>query len=351
MEVKALSKDNVYLAHLNSFTRNRRCKYNCISLFSGGGGLDLGAYFAGFKSLFVSDLMPTYTRTIKNNLPHVSVYNGDAMALTPEKIREQAGISKSPDLIIAGPPCQAFSILGDRKALKDPRGKLTPKYFELVVGLQPKAFLFENVPGLLNVSSGKVFKKLWSYIEKTTGYTLFKKVLKATDYGVPQIRERLFIIGFRPDIETSEFAFPVKASVPKGMNFPDKVPSAMALASVEGLPNHEIRIHTDAVRKRFEKLAWGQRDRGSYCDRIHPDEPAHTIVIGSSAGGARPHVHPYEPRVISVREAARIQSFPDWYKFEGSSTEQYRQVGNAVPPLLAYEVIRCVRAVLDAQSK
>ena len=342
---------NVYLEHLNSFTRNRRCKYNCISLFSGGGGLDLGAYFAGFKSLFVSDLMPTYTRTIKTNLPHVNVYNEDALALTPDKIREISGVKGSPDLIIAGPPCQAFSILGDRKALKDPRGKLTPKYFELVVGLQPKAFLFENVPGLLNVDDGKVFKKLWAYIARTTKYTLYKKVVKATECGVPQIRERLFIVGFRPDIDTATFSFPERATVAKGVDYPKLVPSRMALEGVEGLPNHEIRIHTDAVRRRFEAVQWGERDRGSYCDKIDPSEPAHTIVIGSSAGGARPHIHPYEPRVITVRESARFQSFPDWYIFEGSSTEQYRQVGNAVPPLLAYEVTKKIREVFDLQKK
>lgn len=345
------NEPNVFLKHLNSFTKNRRCKYNCVSLFSGGGGLDLGAFFAGFKSLFVSDLMPTYTKTIKTNLPHVNVYNDDAMALTPEKIRDISGIEGAPDLIIAGPPCQAFSILGDRKALKDPRGQLTPKYFELVVGLQPKAFLFENVPGLLTVDNGKVFKQLWSFVEETTKYQLFQKVMKATDCGVPQIRERLFIIGFRPDIDASKFTFPEKASVRHGLDYPVVVPSQMALEGVQGLPNHEIRIHTEAVRKRFEAVAWGERDRGSYCDRIDPNEPAHTIVIGSSAGGARPHIHPYEPRVITVREAARIQSFPDWYKFEGSSTEQYRQVGNAVPPLLAYEVVKKIREVLDRQPK
>ena len=279
------------------------------------------------------------------------MYNDNAMALTPGKIREMSGLSDAPDLIIAGPPCQAFSILGDRKALKDPRGRLTPKYFELVVGLQPKAFLFENVPGLLNVNSGRVFKRLWAYSEETTKYTLFKKVLKATDYGVPQMRERLFIIGFRPDIDASTFTFPLKATVSPKINLPDKIPSAMALEGIDGLPNHEIRVHTDAVRRRFEAVEWGARDRGSYCDKIDPREPAHTIVIGSSAGGARPHMHPYEPRVITVREAARIQSFPDWYKFEGSSTEQYRQVGNAVPPLLAYEVTKQIRAVLDRQKK
>lgn len=343
--------DNPYLQHLNSFPKNKKCGHTCVSLFSGGGGLDLGAHFAGFKSLFVSDLMPTYTKTIKRNIPSVQVYNDDAMALTADKIKKLAGIDCSPDITIAGPPCQAFSILGSRKSMDDPRGLLTPKYFELVVGLQPKAFLFENVPGLLSVNGGKDFENLWKYIEKTTGYTLFKQVVKATTCGVPQLRERLIIVGFRPDIDCSTFKFPTQATTKKGTDLPALVPSRYALENVEGLPNHEPRKHTPEVEERFKKLDWGKRDRGSFCDRIHPDYPSHTVVIGSSKGGARPHVHPTAPRVISVREAARLQGFPDWYVFEGSQTEQYRQVGNAVPPLLAYEVLRNVKLVLERNGR
>lgn len=342
--------DNPYLQHLNALGKKRKCKYNCISLFSGGGGLDLGAYRAGFESRFVSDLMKAYTATIKHNLPHVKVYNDDAMKLTAEKIRQISEVKGDVDLTIAGPPCQSFSIMGSRKALEDPRGKLTIKYFELIAGLHPKAFLFENVPGLLNVNDGCDFANLWKYIAETTSYTLYKTVLKATDFGVPQIRERLFIIGFRPDIDSSTFKFPLKPTVSKVRNFPAVVPSGMALEGVDGLPNHEIRVHTEAVRRRFEKVPQGKRDRGSYCDRIDPALPSHTILIGSSHGGARPHIHPTEPRVLTVREAARIQSFPDWYEFGGSRTEQYRQVGNAVPPLLAFEVVNQIRKVLDAQK-
>ena len=103
---------NVYLRHLNSFVQKRNYIFNCISLFSGGGGLDLGAHFAGFKSALVSDIVPVYTETIKHNLPHVNVYNDNAMDLTPDKVRELSGIKTDIDLIIAGPPCQSFSIMG-----------------------------------------------------------------------------------------------------------------------------------------------------------------------------------------------------------------------------------------------
>ena len=323
--------------------------FTCISLFSGGGGLDLGAHFAGFKTLLVSDIVPTYTQTIKHNLPYVNVYNDDAMQLTPEKLRELAGIDGDVDLMIAGPPCQSFSILGKRQSLGDPRGKLTIKYFELIRGIQPKAFLFENVPGLLNVNKGDDFRNLWDFIEETTGYRLFKKKLNALSFGVPQSRERLFIVGFRPNIKSESFVFPDKPTGEQSDCLPSIVPCKYALEDVDGLPNHTIRPHTKAVIERFSNVPQGGRDKKSHSDRLDPEAPSGTVLIGSSAGGGRPHIHPYEPRVLTVREAARIQSFPDWYEFCGTSTEQYRQVGNAVPPLMAYELLSNIRRVLEEQ--
>lgn len=342
--------ENIYLKRLNSFRKDVDYKFSCISLFSGGGGLDLGAHFAGFKSLLVSDIIPAYTKTIKENLPHVCVYNDDAMDLTPEKIRDMSGVNEDIDLIIAGPPCQAFSIIGKRQSLNDPRGQLTIKYFELVSGLRPKAFVFENVPGLLTVNHGKDFENLMGYIEDITGYKLFKTKLNAADFSIPQFRERIFVVGFRPDICSDTFTFPTKATGILENELPDKMPSKFALEDVDGLANQEIRVHTEAVRKRFAEVPQGGRDRESYSDKLNPEVPSGTVLIGSSAGGARPHIHPYEPRALTVRETARLQSFPDWYEFSGSRTEQYRQVGNAVPPLLAYELLLAIRKVLEGQN-
>ena len=327
-------KTNIYLQRLNSFSKEVDYKYNCISLFSGGGG----------------DIIAAYTETIKANLPHVSVYNDDAMDLTAEKIRGLANVEGDVDLIIAGPPCQAFSIMGKRQSLDDPRGKLTIKYFELVSGLRPKVFMFENVPGLMTVNHGEDFSNLLEFIENETGYQLYRTKLNASDFGIPQERERIFIVGFRPDISCESFSFPTSATGPLHDQLPDKMPSKYALESVDGLPNQVIRVHTEAVRKRFEAVPQGGRDRGSYSDRLRPDMPSGTVMIGSSAGGARPFIHPYEPRALTVKEIARIQTFPDWYEFSGSRTEQYRQVGNAVPPLLAYEILSAIRKVLEAQN-
>lgn len=343
-------KTNIYLQRLNSFSKEVDYKYNCISLFSGGGGLDLGAHFAGFKTLLVSDIIPSYTDTIKANLPHVSVYNDDAMDLTAEKIRGLAKIEGDLDLIIAGPPCQAFSIMGKRQSLEDPRGRLTIKYFELVSGLKPKVFLFENVPGLMTVNHGQAFSNLLKFIESETGYKLYRTKLNASDFGIPQERERIFIVGFRPDISCESFSFPVSATGPLHDQLPNKMPSKYALEGVDGLPNQVIRVHTEAVRKRFAAVPQGGRDRGSYSDRLRPEMPSGTVMIGSSAGGARPFIHPFEPRALTVRETARLQSFPDWYEFSGSRTEQYRQVGNAVPPLLAYEILSAIKRVLEVQD-
>ena len=337
---------NPYLQRLNSFSKDIVYKFNCISLFSGGGGLDLGVNLAGFKSLFVSDLMPNYVATIKHNLPHVITYTKDATELTAQEILQLACTDKV-DLMVAGPPCQSFSILGQRKALDDPRGMLTIKYFQLIAGVQPKAFIFENVPGILTVNKGQDFKNLFEYAQKTTGYTLFKTRLNSMQFGVPQSRERVFIVGFHPDLNVTKFDFPDAPSGEFANMLTDAMPSKYALEEVSDLPNHDIRIHGERVRARYEKILPGERDRVDHTDRIDPERPSGTVLVGSSAGGGRPHIHPYYPRVITVREAARLQSFPDWYEFKGSSTEQYRQVGNAVPPLMAYEIAMKIREVLE----
>ena len=339
---------NVYLKRLNSFERDMDYQFNCISLFSGGGGLDLGAHFAGFKSMLVSDIVPMFTQTIKHNLPHVNTYNDDAMDLSPEKIREFSGIDGDIDLIIAGPPCQSFSIMGKRQSLEDPRGKLTLKYFELIAALRPKAFVFENVSGLINVNKGEDFNSLLDHIKETIGYSIYCDVLNAVNYGIPQYRERLFLIGFRPDVSSADFAYPSEPTGEHAESLPEKVPSKMVFEMTEGLRNHAIRPHTDSVTARFAKVPQGGRDKGSYSDRIDPKVPSGTILVGSSTGGARPHIHPDEPRALTVREAARLQSFPDWYEFCGTRTAQYRQVGNAVPPLMAYEVLANISKILEA---
>ena len=346
-------EQNVYLSRLNAFRKDllNDPPFTLISLFCGGGGLDLGLSLAGFGTRVASDVAPAFVDSVVNNLPHAKACPADAMELTKEKLCTLAGTHKI-DLVAAGPPCQSFSVLGQRGALADPRGKLALKYFDLIAAIRPKAFLFENVPGLLSVNKGEDWRTLVSYAKEKTGYFLHPARLNAASFGIPQFRERVILVGLRQDVK---FEFPTLPTGPKadeiiaalaGRNG-EGAPSAWALASVAGLPNHDIREHGPRVRNRYMEIAPGDRDRTDHTDRIDPQRPSGTVLVGSGGGGGRPHIHPVEPRVITVREAARLQSFPDWYVFYGTNTAQYRQVGNAVPPLLAYEVGRKIAEALE----
>jgi len=337
-------EQNSYLLRLAAFKKSliENPPFNLISLFCGGGGLDLGLNFAGFGTRAASDVAPAFVDSVVYNLPHAKACKEDALELTKEKLCDLAGTTKI-DLIAAGPPCQSFSVLGRRGALADPRGKLALKYFDLIAAIRPKAFLFENVPGLLSVNKGEDWKTLVNYAKHKTKYFLRSARLNAVSFGIPQVRERIILVGLRQDVK---FEFPTLPTGPKAEEIiaslanrnGDGIPSSWALESVAGLPNHDIREHGPKVKARYMKIAPGDRDRTDHTDRIDPLKPSGTVLVGSGAGGGRPHIHPTEPRVITVREAARLQSFPDWYVFQGTNTAQYRQVGNAVPPLLAYEV-------------
>jgi DNA (cytosine-5)-methyltransferase 1 len=336
--------NNAYLARLGAFKRDllENPPFTLVSLFCGGGGLDLGLSFAGFGTRVASDIAPAFVDSVVTNLPHAKACKDDALELTKEKLCKLAGTTKI-DLVAAGPPCQSFSILGQRGALADPRGKLALKYFDLIADIKPKAFLFENVPGILTVNKGEDWRTLAAYAKKKTGYYLHVARLNAVNFGIPQVRERVLLVGLRQDVP---FEFPTVPSGPGAAGITAAlaeregggIPSAWALASVKGLPNHDIRVHGPRVKERYLKIEPGDRDRTDHTDRIDPEQPSGTVLVGSGGGGGRPHIHPTEPRVITVREAARLQSFPDWYVFQGTNTAQYRQVGNAVPPLLAYEV-------------
>jgi DNA (cytosine-5)-methyltransferase 1 len=223
---------------------------------------------------------------------------------------------------------------------------LALKYFELVAEIQPRAFIFENVPGLLTVNGGSDWFHLLDHARRVTGYQVHFKRINAVTFGIPQLRERLVLVGFK---ESVDFSFPVEPTGPgaDALVRMEASPSRWALEAVDGLPNHRIREHGDRVRRRYENTPQGSRDRTDHTDRLHPDRPSGTVLVGSSAGGGRPHIHPFEPRVITVREGARLQSFPDWYRFAGPITNQYRQIGNAVPPLLAYEVGVAIQDALN----
>lgn len=346
---------NSYLTALNSLRlpKEKRNELVGVSLFSGGGGLDLGLSLAGFNFKYSNDEVQYYCDTVSYNFPDCVAEAKDVRDLKGDEIKEIIKTKKI-SLIAGGSPCQAFSILGKRGSFSDDRGQLVFDYIRLINELKPQAFVFENVPGLLTLNNGEDWKKLYYHFQVETGYDIYTDILNAADYGVPQIRKRVFVVGFCQPVE---FTFPSpRYRDPSSLDLlnqhlPNWLPAKLALEQVENLHNHDIRIHGERVRSRYEKIPPGSRDKVDHTDRIDPEKPSGTVLVGSKAGGGRPHIHPYVPRHITVREAARLQSFPDWYKFLGTSTAQYRQVGNAVPPLLAFAVGKSIQDTLKTLSK
>jgi len=345
---------NPYLEDLQSLTiPNTTNGLGFASVFCGGGGLDLGFSVAGFKPLFSSDVEATYCETIKQNLGshgHI-VEPHDISKLSGVDVVERVG--RDIDVVIGGPPCQSFSILGSRGSIADPRGQLAYEYARFVKQIKPKAFLFENVPGLLTLNKGTDWNNLLSFFESETGYYIKWIKLNAVWFGAPQLRKRVIAVGFRTEKDFSKFTWPtaVFSDSVKQLELYKQPPrtSSQALELVSGLPNHTLRQHSERVSTRYSTIPPGGRDKKDHTDRIHPNKPSGTVLVGSGAGGGRPFIHPHEHRHITVREAARLQTFPDWWEFFGGPTSAYRQVGNAVPPMMARAIASRIAEALGAK--
>ncbi|MEN5253489.1 DNA cytosine methyltransferase [Alcaligenes aquatilis] len=345
----AIEKRNEYLAELDLLSvPKKKNGMGYVSVFCGGGGLDLGFTAAGFKPLFSSDVVPIYCETINNNL-------GGHIA-EPHDITELSGLAvvsrvgSNVDVVIGGPPCQSFSILGSRKSTTDPRGQLVYEYARFIKEIAPRAFLLENVPGILTINKGADWKELLTFFERETGYHIQWTKLNAVWFGVPQYRQRVVVVGFRDEEDYNRFNWPTQLyseswSEPDlGLLHPRQ--AMLAFEDVSHLPNHILRKHGERVSTRYSSVPPGGRDRKDHTDRVHPNRPSGTVLVGSGAGGGRPFIHPFEHRHITVREAARLQSFPDWWDFAGGPTAAYRQVGNAVPPLMAKVLARQIETAL-----
>lgn len=329
-----------YLSFLNSqVLPARKLGLRYASVFCGGGGLDLGFALAGLSPVFSSDVVPQYCDTLTQNL------GGKRHVVQPHDISSLSGshveaVTRSKiNVVIGGPPCQSFSILGSRGSTEDPRGKLVFEYARFIRELSPEVFLFENVPGIMTLNQGRDWQQLVECFEAETGFHLLVNKLNAADFGVPQIRQRVLLIGFKDKAAAQKFAWPEPTHGPgQAAGLQPYRTAREALTRVAGVPNHVLRKHSQRVIDRYSMVEPGGRDRKDHTDRIHPDRPSGTVLVGSGAGGGRPFIHPTEHRHITVREAARLQSFPDWWVFSGGPTAAYRQVGNAVPPLLAKAV-------------
>ncbi len=319
-----------------------------VSLFSGAGGLELGFERAGFYHVASFDIEELFCETLKYNRPDWNVYagskNGD-LRNTDNVIGSLESLGIRPGfegVFIGGPPCQPFSIAANQRFSKNGQnfkrigfkhtenGTLLFDFIRLILHFKPRAFLIENVPGILNVDGGEQLSRAMKLLSRQA-YNLTKPtILNASQYLVPQHRSRVFIMGWRT-LKPFTFPDPTNSWIPCGLALD---------VDMSNFANYETRKHKAESISRYMKLDYGQRDKLGRVDRLNPLGPSKTIIAGGTRGGGRSHLHPHIPRTLSVRESARLQTFPDDYVFCGPLGRQFTQVGNAVPPILAYQIAR-----------
>ena len=328
-----------------------------ISLFSGAGGFKIGFEKAGFKCLLSSDIEPTSKKTHLKNFQNEPFLLKDIRTLKTSEILKLTNFIK-PDLIIGGPPCQGFSVMGDKNS-SDPRNELFKSYVRLIDDLKPKCFLLENVKGLATMYKGTFLEELKNDFAEC-GYNVHFKIINAFDYGVPQLRERVFIFGTSLK---KEFDFPVQNK--KNYNglkaFKNAKDAIFDLIGKENkVPNHLPLDHSETVIKRYKLISEGgklpppeklptsirRKNFGNTYVRLDRKKPAPTMVPGNNAFPVHPKLH----RSLTPREAARIQTFPDKIIFEGNRREQCILVGNAVPPLLSAKIADEIKRYLSDKN-
>ncbi|PIS40041.1 MAG: DNA (cytosine-5-)-methyltransferase [Candidatus Nealsonbacteria bacterium CG08_land_8_20_14_0_20_36_22] len=346
-------------------------KFTIIDLFSGCGGLSFGLQKAGFDVLLGVDNWEESLKTFAVNHKRSKILTGDISKIKTKEIINTIN-GQIPTLVVGGPPCQGFSLSGPRN-FYDNRNRLYLEFIRIVKDLKPEGFIIENVPGLASLFNGLIKERIIKEFSRL-GYSVNAKILNASDYGIPQNRKRIIFVGLKNAF--FEFPKPTYFEIKPGTHPDGKkakitvweaisdLPLLNKKVGVEAIPydkspktdyqremrkgsktilNHVASLHTNKTVEIISMVPEG----GNYKDlpykfkgirnfhiawtRLHKDKPAPTIDTGH-----RHHFHPIVNRVPTVRESARLQSFPDTFKFLGTKTAQYKQVGNAVPPLLAF---------------
>jgi len=353
-------------------------KIKVLDLFAGVGGLSYGfAHDENFEIVAANEILPDMAKAYSLNHPSVKMYNCDIKDFGLKNLNSDLKIKKGDiDLIVGGPPCQAFSTVGKRLT-DDPRGKLFQEYYRILKELEPNMFLFENVKGLLSMQKGDLLKTIISLF-KSLGYKVQYKVLNAADYGVPQIRERVIIVGTKLD---NDFIYPKATHAPMTNNLfnTNLKPYLTLQEAISDLPfiksneesfeyatkpqnsfqqlmrenapkklmEHKAPKNNEKLVKLMESLPDGGTPldipkelrpksgfKNTYC-RLWWNRPSTTITRNLSTPSSSRCIHPKAPRPLTTREGARIQCFPDNYLFYGSRSSKNLQIGNAVPTFLS----------------
>ena len=326
-----------------------------VSFFSGAGGLDVGFSYAGFNNLISIEFNEVFCNTLRKNNPNQLVvgppyYSGDISKREEivEILKDNGITAPFNGVFHGGPPCQSFSIAANQRFNKDgehfkrigfndeEKGTLIFDYIWLIKTFRPLAFLIENVEGIADFDTeGRIRDALDEL--RLCGYNITPpKILNAAYYGIPQKRLRWICVGTRGK-ESIVLPEPQANATPCGYVF---------TRSLDGAKNHITREHTAKSISRYMILKYGERDKLGRVDRLDPRLPSKTVIAGGTKGGGRSHLHPFSPRTLSVRECARLQTFPDSYEFTGANARQFTQVGNAVPPLLAYQLALSIKQAI-----
>lgn len=358
-----------------------------VDLFAGCGGLSLGFIAAGHDIVKAVEFDADIANTYKKN--HVTT----EMIVDDIKNVDKCGFffHGDADIIIGGPPCQGFSMAGARirdSFIDDPRNYLFKHYYNVVNVVQPSAFVMENVKGLLTMQGGQIFSEIVDIFSNgdkdSSPYNIFHKIVRATDYGIPQNRERVIIMGYRDskkDVDEiwkktkeevsfndphffdnvtvrdaiSNLPSPTVSGVVKNVSPISNYQKELS-SSQDTICNHCMTKHSSKAIERMTKITAGENytslnetiksvHSGAY-GRLEWDEPAQTITTRFDTPSGGRFIHPVENRTLTPREAARIQSFPDDFVFYGNRTSICKQIGNAVPPKLAYFLAKVVEKLV-----
>lgn len=349
----------------NEFVEVRNVKakqsYSVLELFAGAGGLALGLEEAGFNTIGLIELDKYACQTLKHNRPDWNVIEEDIEVVTENGIKNYLDIPNvgELDLLSGGYPCQAFSYAGKKKGLQDARGTLFYHYAKILDQLKPKMFLAENVKGLVNHDGGKTLKTMINVFEEI-GYQVKWKVLRALDYDVAQKRERIVIIGVRNDLanqnDRTDYLFPkpygyqlvlkdILQDVPDspGAKYPETKRKVLEQVPPGG---YWRDLPEDIAKDYMGKSYYSSGGRTGMARRLSWDEPSLTLTC-SPAQKQTERCHPDETRPFTVREYARIQSFPDTWFFAGSTNNNYKQIGNAVPVNMAEAIGKSIIHTLN----
>jgi DNA (cytosine-5)-methyltransferase 1 len=371
-------------------------KIKIIDLFAGVGGLSYGfAHDDGFEIVAANEILPNMAKAYELNHPTVKMYCKDIKDFGMQDLEADFNLRMGDiDVIIGGPPCQAYSTVGKR-LIDDPKGKLFQEYYRVLKEINPKVFLFENVKGLLSIQGGNLLKTIIQLFE-SLGYKVVFKVLNSADYGAPQVRERVIIIGTKLQ---SDFVYPKPTHYdPHGSQLTldsDLLPYLTLADALSDLPfiksneesfdyathpknefqnfmrknapknlmDHNSPKNNDKLIKIMENLPDGGTPAdiseelrpksgfaNTYC-RLWWNRPSTTITRNLSTPSSSRCIHPKAPRPLTTREGARIQCFPDNYLFYGSRSDRNLQIGNAVPTLLSFVLKNAIKAHFLEEAK